>query len=381
VPRAALFVNGGSVGPHQASTYVRMFRRLDHPLVRAQLGSGIVDLDTFISGTGISGAGDDCDLAIVQRTAVPPRLLDDFLARVRRQNIPLVVDVDDNLFALEADDSRYAEYERHLASLKELIGAADLVTVSTDTLRAVMQEHATRVALVPNMLDEFLWYGSTPGSGRTAPMRQRARELVRSRRTSTRSLRRPRCNLVYIGTKTHGDDLKILRAVMQRLREQHEIDFTLFVIGGEPEEESSGRWYRRVTIPPGCTAYPEFVPWLRSRASAWDIALAPLRDTEFNRSKSDLKFLEYAALGVPGVFSDVVPYRQTVADDTTGVLVANTTDAWCDAILQLARDVPRRERIATAAADDVREHRCLQHDAAAYVRLLGEWDDAGTDVG
>jgi glycosyltransferase involved in cell wall biosynthesis len=372
VPRAALFVNGGTVGPHQASTYVRMFRRLDHPMVREQLGSGIVDIDTFISG-----AADDSDLVIVQRTAIPPRLLDEFLDRVRRQSIPLVVDVDDNLFALEAADYRYAEYEAHLASLEKLTGVADLVTVSTDPLREVMQAHSLRVALVPNMLDEFLWFGATSPK-RTTPLRLRTREWLRSARANVRSLRRHRCNLVYVGTKTHADDLAILRPVMDRLREQRDIEFTLSVVGGE-EETDSERWYRRVTIPPGRTSYPEFVPWLRGRARSWDLALAPLRDTEFNQSKSDLKFLEYAALGVPGVYSRVTPYERTVSDDSTGVLVANTTDAWCKAIIRLAHDAPRRDRLTNAATQYVREERCLRNDAASYSRLIGEWGVDSSD--
>jgi GT2 family glycosyltransferase/glycosyltransferase involved in cell wall biosynthesis len=372
VPRAAVFVNGGIAGPHQASTYVRMFRRLDHPLVREQLGSSIVDLDAFINGTV-----DDSDLAIVQRTAVPPPLLGEFLGRVRRRNIPLVVDVDDNLFALEATDERYAEYEAHLTSLKELIGAADLVTVSTEVLREVMEDHSARAALVPNMLDEFLWFGDSPSAHRM-PVRVRAREWLGSGRDIVQSFRRDHCNLVYIGTKTHAEDLAILRPVMRRLREQHEIDFTLLVIGGE-EANRAERWYRRITIPPGCTTYAEFVSWLRSRAGSWDIALAPLCDTEFNRSKSDLKFLEYSGLGLPGVFSKVVPYQRTIADGSTGVLAPNTTDAWCEAILRLARDPAAREQIATAATKYVLEHRCLKDDVG-YARLVSESHAASPDV-
>ncbi|MEI2421731.1 hypothetical protein V6O07_15755, partial [Arthrospira platensis SPKY2] len=43
-----------------------------------------------------------------------------------------------------------------------------------------------------------------------------------------------------------------------------------------------------------------------------DIFIAPLEDNLFNRCKSGLKFLEYSALGVPGVYSHLEPYQDLV---------------------------------------------------------------------
>jgi glycosyltransferase involved in cell wall biosynthesis len=162
----------------------------------------------------------------------------------------------------------------------------------------------------------------------------------------------------------------MLRPVFERLRQRRDVDVRLFVVGGEPDRSMGDRWYRRVHIPAGFSHYPAFVSWLRHRSASWDIAVAPLRDTPFNRSKSDLKFLEYSALGLPGVFSDIVPYNRSVTDGETGLLVPNDGEAWHDAILRLAQDQVLRERLAGAARARVIGGRCLSHGASAYLALL-----------
>ena len=56
----------------------------------------------------------------------------------------------------------------------------------------------------------------------------------------------------------------------------------------------------------------------RLRRLDLDLALVPLADTVFNRCKSAIKYLEYAACGVPGVFSGVTPYTQAVEHGARG---------------------------------------------------------------
>ena len=57
-----------------------------------------------------------------------------------------------------------------------------------------------------------------------------------------------------------------------------------------------------------------------------DIGIAPLNDTAFNRSRSDVKFLEYAVSEVVPVMQDLEPYRQTVKPNKTGYLFAHPQD-------------------------------------------------------
>ena len=174
--------------------------------------------------------------------------------------------------------------------------------------------------------------------------------------------------LVYAGTVTHARDLAMLKPVLAGLRDRYGLDARLDVIGGEPPGARQN-WYRRVVVPDASKVYPSFVHWLRQQAHRWDIALAPLEDTHFNRSKSDLKLLEYSALGLPSVASSVEPYAGW-AHGKTVLHAENTPDAWAEAVAALAADTGMRRGIAQAAGRYVRMERCLDVDGDVFTDAL-----------
>jgi glycosyltransferase involved in cell wall biosynthesis len=103
----------------------------------------------------------------------------------------------------------------------------------------------------------------------------------------------------------------------------------------------------------------------------WDVAIAPLADDAFTRGKSDLKYLDYGALGIPGVFSDVGAYRGTVRHRETGLLAANESEAWAEALEEIVNDGALRARLAAAATRNVHEHRMLRTNATRWCDAIG----------
>ena len=77
---------------------------------------------------------------------------------------------------------------------------------------------------------------------------------------------------------------------------------------------------------------------VRYRGIEPDICIAPLQDIEFNRGKSNIKCLEYTAIGAPGVYSDVTPYKFMS-------LKAKTDEQMIAHIEKLAGDIDYRARI------------------------------------
>ena len=90
-----------------------------------------------------------------------------------------------------------------------------------------------------------------------------------------------------------------------------------------------------------------------------DIGFAPLKDTAFNRSRSDIKFLEYAAHGVVPVVQASVPYGSTLKHNETGFFFENAM-GMVKILDRLADNVYLIEKYAKTARDYVMRER-LQH--------------------
>lgn len=98
-----------------------------------------------------------------------------------------------------------------------------------------------------------------------------------------------------------------------------------------------------------------------------DIALLPLRDNEFNRSKSDLKFIECAANGAVVLASPVV-YAKSIEEGRTGFIYHEDRE-FVTKLNMLIKNRNLRRMVAETAYDYVRRERLMsQH----YMERL-EW--------
>jgi Glycosyl transferases group 1 len=108
-------------------------------------------------------------------------------------------------------------------------------------------------------------------------------------------------------------------------------------------------WLTRLPVPAMAAAsYPGFVNWITDQPG-WEIGLAPLTDNPFNRCKSPIKTLDYAALGMAVLASDVPAYRGSLADGPGGMLVGADQVAWYAAIARLLRNPTVRHGLAEGA--------------------------------
>jgi len=100
------------------------------------------------------------------------------------------------------------------------------------------------------------------------------------------------------------------------------------------------------------SAYLEF---LRSL----DVGLAPLLPTDYNRCRSDVKFLEYASQGVAGIYADLPPYRSSVVPGETGLLYRSPAEM-IQCLELLRTDQPLRQKLRRQAHEYVLRQRLLR---------------------
>ena len=84
-----------------------------------------------------------------------------------------------------------------------------------------------------------------------------------------------------------------------------------------------------------------------------DIGLAPLSDNTFNKSKSNLKVLEYGVLGIPTIASPVYPYSNTIKHEKDGLLVKNDYKKWLKSLSRLIEDKEFRVSLGSKMKEKV----------------------------
>lgn len=240
----------------------------------------------------------------------------------RDHSIPLIAHLDDNLFDVPespgASPSRHASLQRQ-SRLKELLVAADLDLISTTALEQILDRLG--------VLGQRRMVAEIAGA---API------LGKLKRPSGR-----RITFGYMGTRSHTEDLAMIAPAIARLLERHpEARFELF---------------GSIEPPPGLSAFgirrhekiQDYDRFLRRLASLdWAFGLAPLQITPFTLAKTNIKWIEYTAAGIPVIASDHPIYRECCADGA-GILAG--PDDWSDAMGELAASEERRASVYAAA--------------------------------
>jgi glycosyltransferase involved in cell wall biosynthesis len=129
----------------------------------------------------------------------------------------------------------------------------------------------------------------------------------------------------------------------------------LLVIAGDAPSPAEATWFRAELARRALGDKLVFTGWLpHDKALGYvaraEVGLAPIpRGVLFDVS-SPTKLVEYLALGVPAVASDIPDLRLVIEQSGAGVCVPMTVPAFCAAIVRLLDDPDRRARGARGRA-------------------------------
>jgi glycosyltransferase involved in cell wall biosynthesis len=127
----------------------------------------------------------------------------------------------------------------------------------------------------------------------------------------------------------------------------------------------------------GLFAPVPFEDYLRLlRENDYAFSLVPLSGYEsaddllHNACKSPLKFIDYSANGISGIYSRTPVYETVVQHRQNGMLVDNTFEGWYAAISEMADDSVLRQRLANESHAFVRETFTIEHSVSALIAAI-----------
>jgi glycosyltransferase involved in cell wall biosynthesis len=281
-------------------------------------------------------------------------------------NIKLVLDVDDNLFKVNPWNPSYTAFtldecidtgdmkiklpkERNTARirmLETLMMEADAMIVTTDLLAATYSHLNDNIYIMPNRLIWENW--NFPH----IPIRDDGK-----------------LRISWSGGSSHLVDWLECHAACKRIIEKYPHTRMQFQTSPSCYEDFL-RDFGKEKV--------EIHDWVdytghsfRMNCLKPDIAVIPLHEDQFSVCKSDLKFAEYSALGVPTICSDIPPYNKCVIHGVTGYLAKD--DFEFEKYLEiLINDKVARETMGKAAYEWASKERRLESNVESIRAILDD---------
>ena len=239
--------------------------------------------------------------------------------------VPVLMEMDDNILSVPTQNPAYAAYApgseiRRITERQMRI--SDGIIVSTPYLRDVFRDYNENVYVVPNSVDFKMW-----GKLKNKP--------------------KPGIRIGWSGGSAHAEDLATIEEVIPRILDAHKDAKFVFVHGIAPFMFDLEKKYPgRVELHKEWTFIDKYPAKIASLD--FDITMAPLIDSAFNRGKSNLRWLEAAALGIPCVASNVGHFAETIENNVDGLL-CDSEDDWFKNLSRLITDKRLRQGIGMRA--------------------------------
>lgn len=217
----------------------------------------------------------------------------------------LIYEVDDVVFKEEIPDYNKFKFafdnEEIRQNCIDIINMCDEVTVTCPYMQKLYREKTGQqnITVLPNFVPDF-WMGHLFDGKEVAKQYEKNKKKPR---------------ILYTGSGAHydvegktggKDDFTHIRDYIRQTVDKYQWIF----VGAYPPPLHDLVQQKKVEFYPWQTllTYPKFISGLNAQ-----LMVAPLEDNSFNRSKSDIKFIEACTLGIPCLCQDMVTYSSAPA--------------------------------------------------------------------
>jgi hypothetical protein len=279
-------------------------------------------------------------VAIWQRVGTLARA--NLIEQQKKAGILTILEVDDDYTRLHREHgwvekltTNFPPDQACIELHRMVAGFVDRVIVSTPALAEVYGELNEDVRVVPNAIDPTHW----PDRGQSND---------------------GRLTVLWLSSSDHLDERMMASYMLQPLRGRD--DVRVVWMGLEPYG-ADREW---ISYVPWTDSWTE---WRKTAAALCpDVGIAPLNDHPMNRFRSDIKALEYCALGALPVVQDREPFRYLGAD----MAISCHPDEWRETLVWCADNPVDVGLRAAVAINEVFTRRTISqtvHDWARAIRL------------
>lgn len=266
------------------------------------------------------------DIVVFNRYALPCGRL--ILQECQAAQIPTIYFIDDDLLhiptSLGKEISQRQGNLEVIAERKYLLANVNFIYASTDYLSRKLAENFTEQQVIVGIYPPYL--------------EALTHKAFQQRKYGNKEVFR----FGYMASRGHQQDLAmILPDLIKILTNYPQTEFATYGTISLPQELASfGKRVKAHAVVP----YHNFLS--RLYELNWDLGLAPLADTEFNRCKSVVKYLEYTACDIPVLASNSLVYNQII-NSSNGVLVKQNN--WYKNIELILNNPEQRQEIVKQA--------------------------------
>lgn len=286
------------------SSYVRVWQKTENSLGRS-ISYLLLRPDQLLAGV----QSKKVNKAIIQRNVLNKSDWSKLKPSVLNGSFNYIFEIDDDLLNVPVDKDPKSVYKDYKETLQELLTNAHLIMVSTQSLESKYKKYNSNIKVIPNQLNQRYWLDIN---------------LSKSKKPKNSS------SFLYFGSYTHLEDLETIIPELDKVYKRNS-GFKLKLIG-VTNNVINKPWVEQIAIPNESKAYPEFIRFLQESCQDCIAGLAPLKESEFNNHKSDLKIKEYIGLGLHVIAKNSQTY-QGFSDNPYVKLVDN--HEWYNAIIDM----------------------------------------------
>ena len=240
----------------------------------------------------------------------------------------IIFDFDDTIFILEPK------------RVRSMINDSDIVIIGNNYLADYAKKYNKNVFVIPTSIDL-----------------DRIEKLKKNY-----SIKDKKVIIGWIGSESTLKYLKEVKKLLEKLSKKYSLE--LWIIG--PENSLDGlRFFKNINI--------KVIPWKLEtewkELSKIDIGIMPLLDDPWTRGKCGLKALQYMALGIPAIASNVGANKEIIQNGKNGFLASNEKE-WIYYLEKLIKNPKLREKLGKAGRKTVEKDYSLEKNARKLAKII-----------